>query len=628
MSKKTNQIQKLTDYGHMRLRTEMYLGGRDPHTQKLFEVNQDASTSLTDVTWVPALYTGFREILDNAADEVIGRKFGNRIDVTYDPEKMIFSVKDNGRGIPIDYDEEHKTYLATMVLSEPRAGSNFGERGDVAGTNGIGASATSNTSQWFKVKINKDGKNFSQEFKEDKKDDAKKLIIGDASIKDTKQENGTFIEYTPSKEVYKHLMMPEQFLYSRIYEFAATNPSVKVYYNGKQIKVKDKIEKTLFPTKETIVIDIDNIEQKFTSKFILVPGFVEDGDFYHSIVNRIPAFNGGTHMDAFRLTFVRNLLNALTKESKKRKLSPNRSDVTEGLMVFNVTNMQAPNFDSQSKTRLTNEEAGSIVTSFLNDADFYDKIIKKNRAWIDEIYARCEARTHKKDASELAKLQKKMTRSKVASLMDATGKDRSKCILTLAEGNSAIGGLSAVRNPQIHGGMPLRGKVLNVNGVKPKEVLDNKIIQDIMNAIGLVIGQKAKISDLRYGQVWIATDEDHDGSNICALLINFFHTYWPELFNMDKPFISRLQTPFIIAEKGKQRKYWYSSNYHEFKPEEWKGWNITRAKGLGTLIKEDWDEAIKNPALIPIVEDNEMNESLDMLFNGTRADDRKTWMGV
>lgn len=621
-----SQIKKLTDYQHLRHRIHMYLGSNDPHTQKMFNIT-DGSTSLTDVTWVPALYTAFREILDNASDEVIGHGFGDRIDITYDPEKFIFSVKDNGRGIPFTFDEEHQTYLATMVLSEPRAGRNFEERGNVAGTNGIGAAATSNTAEWFKMKINKDGKQFTQKFHEGIKD-ATKLIIEQPVIKDTTQSNGTFIEYTPSREVYKHLVLPEEFMYSRLYEFAAVNPNTKVYYNGKHIKVKDKVEKTLFPNQKTMVIDINNEEQKFFSKFVLVPNFVKDGDFYYSIVNNICAFNGGTQTEAFRLTFVRNLLNALTKESKRRKLTPNRSDVTEGLLIFNVTNMQAPNFDSQSKTRLTNEEAGAIINKYLSDDEFYAKFIKKNKEWIDEIYQRCEDRTHKKDASDLEKMQKKMNRTKIPSLMDATGKDRTKCKILICEGLSACGGFSAVRDPKIHGSLPLRGKILNVNGMKPKDVLENKIIQDMMNSIGLVIGQEAKLENLRYGEVWFATDSDQDGNNICSLLVNFFHTYWPELFQMEKAFFNRFQTPFIIAEKGKERKYWYDTNYHEFKPEEWKGWKITRAKGLGTLTKEDWKYSIINPALVPLLEDNSMEESLDMIFNGSRADDRKEWMGV
>lgn len=254
-----SKIKKLTDYQHLRHRIHMYLGSNDPHTQKMFNIT-DGSTSLTDVTWVPALYTAFREILDNASDEVIGHGFGDRIDITYDPEKFIFSVKDNGRGIPFTFDEEHQTYLATMVLSEPRAGRNFEERGNVAGTNGIGAAATSNTAEWFKMKINKDGKQFTQKFHEGIKD-ATKLIIEQPVIKDTTQNNGTFIEYTPSREVYKHLVLPEEFMYSRLYEFAAVNPNTKVYYNGKHIKVKDKVEKTLFPNRKTMVIDINNEEQ-------------------------------------------------------------------------------------------------------------------------------------------------------------------------------------------------------------------------------------------------------------------------------------------------------------------------------------------------------------------------------
>lgn len=623
-----NNIKKLTDYNHLRTRIPMYLGGTDPHTQSILEVI-DGIPEVVEETWVPALYTGFREILDNASDEVVGHGHGSKIDVNYDQDKMIFSVQDDGRGIPFDYSEEYGCHLATMVLSEPRTGRNFDERKKVAGTNGIGSSATSNTSEWFKFKIIKNGKVFSQEFNEGDKD-ATSLVIKDPIIKDTTNKaSGSFIEYHPSPNVYKHMILPECFLKSRIFEFAACNPNIKVSYNGSLIKVKPKIEQTLFTGRKTIVIDIEDTESDFTSKFIVVPNFIKDGEHYHSIVNNIPAINGGSHMDAFRLSFFKNLINALERESKKRKLFPNRSDVTEGLLIYNVTKMDSPDFDSQSKTRLTNEEAGKIINKFLNDDEFYKNIIKKNKEWIDEIYQRCADRTKKKDASELNKLQKKIGKVKVASLMDATGKDRSKCTLLLGEGQSAIGTGKSARTPEIHGVMPLRGKLLNVNGTPLTECASNKVLQDIMNAIGLVIGKKAIRKDLRYNKVWIATDEDYDGAAICALIVNFFYTFWPELLeDKDNPFLYRFQTPFIIADKGKDRKYWDSSNYNEFIPSEWKGWNITRAKGLAALTEEDWKECYKNPKLIPIVEDENLKESLDMIFNGSRADDRKEWMSI
>ena len=623
-----SKIKKLTDYNHLRQRIHMYLGGTDPHTQSILEI-VDGNPTVVDETWVPSLYTGFREILDNASDEVIGHGHGTRIDVTYDPEKMIFSVQDDGRGIPIDYSEEYGCHLATMVLSEPRTGRNFEERGNVAGTNGIGSSATSNTSEWFKFSIVKDGKKFTQEFNEGPLNSTS-LTISDPVIKDTANKvNGTHITYHPSDRVFKHMILPERFLKSRIYEFAACNPNIKVSYNGSTIKVKPKVEQTLFSKYKTIVINITDTEEKFTSKFIIVPNFVNDGEHYHSIVNNIPAFNGGTHMDAFRLTFFKNMITALEKESKKRKLYPNRSDLTEGLLIYNITNMNGPDFDAQSKTRLTNEIAGKIITKYLNDSEFYTQVIKKNKEWIDEIYQRCADRTKKKDASELNKIQKKIGKVKVASLMDATGKDRSKCILVLGEGNSSVGTGKSARTPEIHGVMPLRGKLLNVNGTPLTEAASNKVLQDIMNAIGLVIGKKAVREELRYNKVWMAVDEDYDGAAICSLIVNFFYTFWPELISdKEDPFLYRFQTPYIIADKGKERKYWDSSNYHEFIPAEWKGWNITRAKGLAALTEEDWKVCYKEPKLIPIIDDDNMKESLDMIFNGSRADDRKVWMSI
>jgi DNA gyrase/topoisomerase IV subunit B len=215
--------------------------------------------------------------------------------------------------------------------------------------------------------------------------------------------------------------------------------------------------------------------------------------------------------------------------------------------------------------------------------------------------------------------------------MDATGKDRSKCILGIFEGDSAVSSLSSVRDPDIHGGLPLRGKVLNIRGENSKTVLANAIIQDIMSSIGLILGQKADRSSLRYGQVWIGTDQDHDGANIMALLVNFFYSYWPELFDPNQPtFFYAFDTPFVIQEdKKKQRHYWYSDNVHLYNPSDWKGCPpATRAKGLGSLTEIDWENSLKNPKLVALTDDGQLNDTLDRLFNPSRADDRKVWMGI
>jgi DNA gyrase/topoisomerase IV subunit B len=197
----------------------------------------------------------------------------------------------------------------------------------------------------------------------------------------------------------------------------------------------------------------------------------------------------------------------------------------------------------------------------------------------------------------------------------------------LGEGDSALNYMMNVRDPEIHGCLPLRGKILNVNGVHPKTVIASESLLDIMTSIGLQIGTKANLMHLRYGKIYIATDEDEDGKNICALIVNFLHRFWPELF--ESAVVFKFSTPFIIAHKGKQTKYIYSDDYEKFQSDlgKWKGWSITRAKGLGALEEADWVHSLANPTLVPLVDDDgTMKETLDLIFNKARADDRKVWL--
>lgn len=426
-NKMSEHIIKLNDFQHTRKRIDMYFGSRDPHSQIVMTYPEGVA-DLTEITWTPAAFTMFREILDNALDEVVGHGFGDKVDVTYDAENLVFSVEDNGRGIPLTFSEEHQMHMATLALSNARAGRNFEVRGQVAGTNGIGASGVNFCSEYFKLEIERDGQSFSQLFQEG----ADNLIVNDPVIKKKPTpKTGTKVTFKISKNVFKNLILPEQFLKDRLYEVAICNPKVKVSYNGERIVVKS-VEKNLFSGYKPITIEVK--EGTFKSDFWLVPEFFESGEHQHSIVNNIPAFDGGVHIDAFKRSFFSGLLDALSKESKKRKLQPNRSDVAEGLMIFNITRMEAPNFNSQAKTRLNNEETAKHVKNTLDDPEFFKNIIKKYGDWINSIYERCAARTMKKDASEADKESKKMLREKVPGLMDATGKDRSKCILFLAEG--------------------------------------------------------------------------------------------------------------------------------------------------------------------------------------------------
>jgi DNA gyrase/topoisomerase IV subunit B len=431
VKKTTDEIVKLSDYAHHRLRTEMYLGSRNLHTQTVINWKNNQLIA-EEISWTPAVYCAFREIFDNSLDEVIGHGHGSKIDVTYDPKTLTFSVADDGRGIPIDWDENERMHKATIALTQARAGRNFGERQEVRGTNGIGASVVVSCSKEFSIDIKRDGKRFQQTFKEGT-DLLPDLDISEPRIFKSSMKSGTETAFTLSSTVFPKAHLPIDFVYARVYEVAANHPNIKFTFNGQKITVAKSVDKTFFSQKKPIIVSIN--QEKFVSNYYLIPNFADEGEFLHSTVNDIPAFNGGQHIDTFKRLFFSGILKALERESSKRGLTPNRSDIAEGLLIYNTTVMHAPNFDSQSKTRLINDEVDKYIKNTLeNDITFKD-IIKHNKEWIDTVYARCAARTQKKDDADVAKANRKLLRNKVPKLLDATSKERTKCILLICEGD-------------------------------------------------------------------------------------------------------------------------------------------------------------------------------------------------
>ena len=625
--KKNDEIIKLSDTAHHRLRTEMYLGSRNIHTQPVINWN---GTSLVaeEVSWTPAAYCAFREIFDNALDEVVGHGHGSKIEVEYNPTDLSFMVSDDGRGIPIDWDSEERMHKATLALTQARAGRNFGDRQEVRGVNGVGASVVVSCASEFQVDIRRDDKHFQQRFTEGS-ELLPDLNISKAKITaSTSTKTGTMLKFKLSPTVFPKAQIPLEFVKSRVFEVAANHPRIKFTFNGERMIVGKSIDRTFFSDCNVISIAID--QEKFKSTYYLIPAFAADGEFVHSTVNDIPAFNGGQHIDTFKRLFFSGMLKAMEREGKRRNLIPNRSDIAEGLLIYNTTTMHNATFDSQSKTRLINDEVDRYLKASLEDETTFKTIIKQNKPWIDSIFARCAARTQKKDDADIAKANRKLMRNKVPKLLDANGKDRSKCILLICEGDSAKTMVSAVRDPEIHGALPLRGKILNVRGEPSKVIIENQIIADLMTSIGVGLGKRADRKELRYGKIYLAADQDPDGANITALLVNFFYLQWPELFDATlPPVFYAFQTPFIIQEKGKKRHYWYADDYQNYNAADWKGApKPTRAKGLGSLEEIDWIHSLANPKLIPITDDGKLGEALDLIFNSSRADDRKAWVAL
>lgn len=750
---------KLTPYQHTRKRTETTFGSRQPRTSLTIEYD-DLGARLVSSTWTPAVFTAFREIVDNALDEVVVHGHGDTIHVNYDTKNMIFSVTDNGRGIPINWDEEEKSYAATVLLSHTLSGRNFDDesRENTRGLNGIGAKGVNFTSEFFEVEVYRNGTFFNQRFSEG---DNEHIIEEPLIFPAKEKKSGTTIRFKLSNIVFENIILPEYFINARMHEIAICNPKLKLFYNGNKVSPK-KIE-TLFPNS----ISFDIIKDTFRADvFVVDQGHTEY--FMYGVVNSIPVFDGGEHEDAFKKYFTPGLIKALSRESSKRKLEINNRDITDGMLVYMIIDMKAPFFDNQAKTRLTSQEVDKYFKEDLTP-DFFKKLISKSPEWIEKIYDRCAQRTSSKESAEVTKLAKQARKVRIEELEDACGKNRSECMLFLAEGkclhedteikifheinkithvavdkkikdltvgdkvlthlgnyklitnkwktqkesfviktnigdiicssehkfliynnsyqwktlsnidikhdslvkynkfgrilikilditkgpivnmvdisveddesfvlsngivshNSAISGLVAARNPDIHGGLPLRGKPMNVREVTAAVAMKNEVLSRIMASIGLVPNTRVNRHMLRYGKILITTDADEDGKNIAGLLVNFFYTFWKELFDPDKePMVYIFDTPLIIAVKGKQRKYWYNEDYHKFNPDDYKGWEITRAKGLAALKKEDWKVILENPKLIPIVDDGNMETALTLLFSKTTRDERKEWIGM
>jgi len=627
----------LSDYNHARLRLEMYLGSREPHTQNVMCFNGSV-VEIKELTWVPSLYTAVREIIDNSMDEISAHGHGDTIWISYDPDTLRVEVKDNGRGIPIhEIPSVGKGPAASYMMSNPRSGRNFDERGTVAGVNGLGAAIVNFASERFDLQIWRDNTHFSQSWTEGvyRKVDIHKTN-GPITEPCTDGFTGTQVVFVPSRKVWPIMELPLEFIESRVWDIAIANPDVSVWFNGSKLRLnegRDPVISTMFPpnTVGHIPVMLETQTDRVHAKFYAVTGVVDD-EHIHSLVNNIPTFLGGPHVDEFRNLFYTGLIKHLDTTAKAAlKIKPNgppiltRKDVTHGVLLYNITVMDDPHFDSQSKTRLVSEIKSEIKSGFF-ESDVKG-FIRKNPKWVADVIDRCSRRTQATNSRQLKQDQKKLSKTKIPTLRDATGKNRQKCILYITEGESALSGIVSARDATIHGGLPLRGKVMNTHGATPKAILASESLTNIMTAIGLKLGEPANRMHLRYGKIYITTDADHDGKNITSQLVAFFHTHWPELFmDSNNPFIFDFDTPLVILVKGKDRQYVYDSDYANFDPSDWKGWQIIRAKGLARLTQADWKTLLVAPKLVPLLDDGKLSESIDLIFNPTRSKDRQKWL--
>lgn len=616
-------IQVLTDFEHVRQRTNVYLGNTNP-TEYMIPILTSSPIQLEYVSFIPAVYKAVGEIIDNSIDEFAQISTRNKhLTIEANPETGKYTITDNGRGVPIDKHETGK-YTPEVVFGSLRSGRNFTDDKDVGviGANGVGSACVNACSTEFQITINRDGKKYQQKFV-----DGGTKISTPKITKVAGTKTGTSVSFQLDPEVFGDVSLPPQLVRNRAIEIAMTNPDVTVEYNGEKFKMKKGIEEVVsnISNGDYHVFTLDE-EHAYGQFYIVFDALESIDETMFTWVNSSQLFDGGKCNTQFFNVLFDSTISHLEKEAKKHKAVITRNDVRQNLLVFANIQLKNPEYDSQAKTRLTGpdlrKEFGTMIQSQ------WKTFTKKHSEWFADVLGRATERHHRQENKKAIEDHQKTMRKRVVGLLDATSKNRSECQILITEGLSAKSQISEARNPKTTAAFALTGKINNVYGNTPAQVLKMGKLTDLLSAVGLTPGKKAIRSELNYGKIVIATDADHDGSDIFTLLINVFYQFWPELFDRNyEPIVYRLVAPNVcLVNKNKRIHFTTRSEYEKAKT-KYKGYEVKYFKGLGSMSRQDWDMVLtgETDTLIPIVDDGHMKETLTLLF-GTDVEARKMWL--
>ncbi|KAL5387890.1 DNA topoisomerase 2 [Paraphaeosphaeria sporulosa] len=596
-----------------------------------------------EVSYVPGLYKIFDEILVNAADNKQNDKNMSEIRVTLDRETGEISVKNDGKGIPIEIHKEHGIYVPEMIFGHLLTSSNYDDNQAkvTGGRNGYGAKLCNVFSKEFTLETvdSKQKKKYRQTWTENMSK------MGKAKITDIKTDDYTKVSYKADYEKFGMSGIDDDFealVKRRTYDMAGTLRGIKVYLNGDRVKVASFSKYMEMYTK---AIRLEQGKSEEDKDIIITDrhdrwdiGFaVSDGAFNQvSFVNSIATTSGGTHVNYIADQIVEKLLAIVNKKNKGGvKLKP--AQIKNHIFLFVNCSIVNPAFTSQTKEQLTTKASQFGSKPVLSDK--FMKAIEKTEVIQNIMHfaaQKADQLLKKTDGNK----RSRMSNAKLTDANKAGTKDGYRCTLILTEGDSAallaLAG-RAVVDPDYFGVFPLRGKLLNVRDASIDQISKNQEIQNIKKFIGLQ--HKKEYTDtrgLRYGHIMIMTDQDHDGSHIKGLLINFLQCQFPSLLKIPS-FLMEFITPIVKVWKGdpkhpRQLKSFFSMpEYEEWKEQHRneKGWDHKYYKGLGTsgpddaqIYFRDLDTHMKAFHTMRAQEE----ELIELAFSKKKADARKEWL--
>lgn len=581
------QIQVLKGLEAVRKRPGMYIGSTGPR----------------------GLHHLVYEIVDNSIDEALAG-YCTHIEVEILPGNII-TVRDNGRGIPVDINEEEGLPAVTVVLTVLHAGGKFGGSGYKVsgGLHGVGSSVVNALSEWFEIEVSRQGHIYHQRFERgDVKSDLE--IIGDTN------ETGTFIKFKADPEIFTETTEYDfETLQKRLREQAFLNAGLSISLTDKRDEDNILSEVYCYEGGIRSFVDYINKSRGLTPlhediiHFSVVDGdrsaevAMSYNDGYNEIIlsfaNDVRTIDGGTHEMGFKTALTRVFNDYgkkfnLIKDSDK-KLSGD--DVREGLTAVISVKLTEAQFEGQTKGKLGNTEITGLVSKML-----YDKLmtyLEENPSTartilnksLDASRAREAARKARDNARRKSALESNSLPGKLA---DCTDKNPENTELYIVEGDSAGGSAKGGRDRNTQAILPLWGKMLNVEKARVDKVIGNEKLTPVILALGTGIGDDFDITKLRYHKIVLMADADVDGAHIRTLLLTFFFRYMRPLIEHGYVYIA--QPPLFKVSKGKKHFYAFSDEERDEKIAELGGsCDVQRYKGLGEMDSQQLWETTMDP---------------------------------
>ncbi|WP_029905892.1 DNA topoisomerase (ATP-hydrolyzing) subunit B [Prevotella sp. 10(H)] len=531
----------------------------------------------------PAMYIGdisekglhhlVYEVVDNSIDEALAG-FCNDIKVTIHEDNSI-SVKDNGRGIPVDIMEKEKKSALEVVLTVLHAGGKF-DKGTYkvsGGLHGVGVSCVNALSTFLKAEVHKQGFIYTQEYS------CGKPLTG-VEKQGATNDSGTIISFKPDDTIFTVTEYKYDTLASRLRELAFLNAGVTLSLTDERQKKEDgtyrsdvfysekgleEFVRYIDASKEALIDDVIHIvtEKQGTPVEVAMTYNTSYNENVYSYVNNIHTIEGGTHLTGFRRALSRTLKKYAddTKMLEKVKIEISGDDFREGLTAVVSIKVAEPQFEGQTKTKLGNNEVIGAVDQAVGEAlgHYLEEHPKEAKTIVEKVILAATARAAARKAREMVQRKSPLTGGGLpGKLADCSSKDAESCEIFLVEGDSAGGTAKQGRDRMFQAILPLRGKILNVEKAMPHKVLESDEIKNIYTALGVTIGteedsKELNLEKLRYHKVVIMTDADVDGSHIATLILTFFFRHMKAL--LEKGYVYIATPPLYLCKKGKVEEY-------------------------------------------------------------------------